>query len=1081
MLMQVPDRSVTLRKHLVRTRAVLADDRRAVSAVLLTFVLLLAVTVWMWRSTTLETAQVANERFGYKFSEAQIEIQQRLQAYEQILRGAVALFAASTEVTRDEWRAYVRTLQIEKNFLGIQGIGFSERVVADRLEVHLQKIRSEGFPDYTVRPAGARAEYAPLVYIEPFDWRNMRAFGYDMLAEPALRQTLQRARDTGAPSVSGKVKLEQETGDGVQHGFVMCLPVFGNGAATSTVEERRAALAGHVCSTFRMDDLMQGILGPETLPNIRLRIFDGAEAIPASLMYDTLDGADETVQTPSFAADQAFEFNGRTWTLRFDSLPAFDATIDLQKARSILVGGLLISALFAAVVWSLLLNRRRASELAQANSGLQTEIAERTKLEGELERAKDVAEAANQAKSDFLANVSHELRTPLTMILGPVEQLLATERPMASWRTQLDRVQRNALLLLNRVSEILDFAKAEAGKFDLCWEAVDLSKVIGTLAGDAAVVAERKGCVLTWLIDPALGSVCLDPRLFEKITMNLVNNAIKFTHTGGTIQLEATALQDGCFEFAVQDSGIGIAVDKLPLLFERFSQVDHAATRHYGGTGIGLALVKELVELMGGKAGVESEAGRGSRFFVRLPRNEDKCATPAHKVDTGGMPQTATEVALRRLRLQDDDATGEIRATEGEPRPQDTVRPRIMVVDDSPDILNYITELLGDECDIVSAADGELAWALLQRSPVEAVLSDVMMPNLDGFGLTARIKASANFSHVPVILLTARGGSDASVAGLEGGADDYIAKPFSPAELKARVRAVLRMGRMQSELRDKSRQAGMAQIATNVLHNVGNVLNSVNISAGLVSSRVRDSKARGLAKAVQLINDHAADLGDYLTRDEKGKLLPGYLNKLAAALAEEQQGVVEELELLARSVDHIKDIVATQQSHAGAASVVEAVRIQDLLEDALRMNAGSLARHQVMVVKDFADVPVLLLDKHLVLQILVNLISNAKQAMGGTIDRPHHIALRANVAELADGRRLRIDVEDDGEGIAPENLARVFTHGFTTRKNGHGFGLHSCVLAAKEMGGTLTAQSEGPGKGAVFTLELPIKTAGDRQ
>jgi two-component system sensor histidine kinase ChiS len=395
--------------------------------------------------------------------------------------------------------------------------------------------------------------------------------------------------------------------------------------------------------------------------------------------------------------------------------------------------------------------------------------------------------------------------------------------------------------------------------------------------------------------------------------------------------------------------------------------------------------------------------------------------------------------------------------------------------------LTYISELLGDECDIVSAADGELAWALLQRSPVEAVLSDVMMPNLDGFGLTARIKASANFSHVPVILLTARGGSDASVAGLEGGADDYIAKPFSPAELKSRLRAVLRMGRMQSELRDKSRQAGMAQIATNVLHNVGNVLNSVNISAGLVSSRMRDSKARGLVKAVQLINDHAADLGDYLTRDEKGKLLPGYLNKLAAALAEEQQGVVEELGLLVRSVDHIKDIVATQQSHAGAASVVEAVRIQDLLEDALRMNAEALARHQVAVVKDFADLPVLLLDKHLVLQILVNLISNAKQAMGGTIDRPHHITLRANVAELADGRRLRIDVEDDGEGIVPENLARVFTHGFTTRKNGHGFGLHSCVLAAKEMGGTLTAQSEGPGKGAVFTLELPIKTAGDWQ
>jgi signal transduction histidine kinase len=1078
MLMQTPDRSDAIRKYLIRTRAVLADDRRTLSAVLLTFALLLAVTVWMWRSTTLETEQLANERFGYKFTEAQLAIQQRLLAYEQILRGAVALFAASMEVTRDEWRAYVRTLQIEKNFLGIQGIGFSERVVADRLEAHLQKTRSEGFPDYTVRPAGARAEYAPLAYIEPFDWRNMRAFGYDMLAEPALRQTLERARDTGSPSVSGKLKLEQETGDGVQQGFVMCLPVFGNGAATSTVEERRAGLSGHVCSTFRMDDLMQGILGPETLPNIRLRIFDGAEPAPASLMYDTLEGADETLQASSFGADQAFEFDGHRWTLRFDSLPAFDATIDVQKARSVLVGGLLISALFAAVMWSLLLNRRRASELAQANSGLQTEIAERTKLEGELEHAKDVAEAANQAKSDFLANVSHELRTPLTMILGPVEQLLAAARPPVDWRTQLDRVQRNALRLLNRVSEILDFAKAEAGKFQPCWDVVDLREVIGILAGDAAVVAEHKGCVLTSHVDPALSNVCLDSRLFEKITMNLVNNAIKFTHAGGTILVEATALEGGCFEFAVQDSGIGIARDKLPLLFERFSQVDHAATRHYGGTGIGLALVKELVELMGGKAGVESELGRGSRFFVRLPRNEDKCAA---QTDVGAVPPTATASALRRLRLQVDHAIREVHPTDDQPALERAERPRIMVVDDSPDVLNYVTELLQNECDVVSAADGELAWALLQRGPVEAVLSDVMMPNLDGFGLTARIKASPNFSHVPVILLTARGGSDASVAGLEGGADDYIAKPFSPAELKARVRAALRMGRMQSELRNKSRQAGMAEIATNVLHNVGNVLNSVNISAGLVSGRMRDSKAQGLTKAVQLINDHAADLADFLTRDQKGKLLPSYLNKLAAALAEEQQGVVEELDQLAKSVDHIKDIVATQQSYAGTASIVEVVQVQDLLEDALRMNAGALARHHVTVVRQFADLPALLLDKHLVLQILVNLISNAKQALVGKIDQPHQIMLRADIAELAGGRRLRIGVEDDGEGIAPENLPRLFSHGFTTRKNGHGFGLHSCVLAAREMGGTLTAHSEGLGKGAVFTLELPIQTAGGLQ
>jgi PAS domain S-box-containing protein len=279
----------------------------------------------------------------------------------------------------------------------------------------------------------------------------------------------------------------------------------------------------------------------------------------------------------------------------------------------------------------------------------------------------------------------------------------------------------------------------------------------------------------------------------------------------------------------------------------------------------------------------------------------------------------------------------------------------------------------------------------------------------------------------------------------------------------------------QTDLVAAARQAGMAEIATNVLHNVGNVLNSVNVSAGLVNGKMRDSKARGLAKAVQLMDDHAADLGDFLTRDEKGKLLPIYLSKLVAALAAEQQSVVDELDAMTKSVDHIKDIVAAQNSYAGTANVVEAVQIRDLLEDALRINAGNLTRRHITVVKELSDVPLLPLDKPRLLQILVNLIRNAGQAMDGEIDRSHRMTVRVNLAGLADARRLQIGVEDEGEGIAPENMARIFAHGFTTRRNGHGFGLHSCILAAQAMGGTLTAHSDGAGKGATFTLELPVK------
>ncbi|MDX1366231.1 ATP-binding protein [Pseudomonas sp.] len=281
----------------------------------------------------------------------------------------------------------------------------------------------------------------------------------------------------------------------------------------------------------------------------------------------------------------------------------------------------------------------------------------------------------------------------------------------------------------------------------------------------------------------------------------------------------------------------------------------------------------------------------------------------------------------------------------------------------------------------------------------------------------------------------------------------------------------------QSELVATARQAGMAEIATNVLHNVGNVLNSVNISADLVSRRVRASKSQGLAKAVQLINQHAADLGEFISHDAKGKLLPGYLNQLVEALASEQQGIIEELEHLTRSVDHIKEIVATQQSYAGASSMLEAVRVTDLLEDALRMNAGALQRHRVRVIKAFSEVPPLLLDKHRLLLILINLISNAKQALSARDNPAHELTLSVR---LLDEGNLRICVQDNGEGIAAENLTRIFAHGFTTRKDGHGFGLHSCALAAMEMEGSLTAHSDGPGHGAVFVLELPAHAVAGR-
>ncbi|WP_207284020.1 sensor histidine kinase [Pseudomonas sp. FW300-N2F2] len=290
----------------------------------------------------------------------------------------------------------------------------------------------------------------------------------------------------------------------------------------------------------------------------------------------------------------------------------------------------------------------------------------------------------------------------------------------------------------------------------------------------------------------------------------------------------------------------------------------------------------------------------------------------------------------------------------------------------------------------------------------------------------------------------------------------------SPQQL-AKVNEELREA--QAELVTTARRAGMAEIATNVLHNVGNVLNSVNVSAQVLYEKVHTSKGPGVAKVVQLMKEHPDDLGDFISSDPKGRALPDYLDKLADALAVEQQGMIAELAQLTRRIDHIKEIVATQQSYAGNASVLEPGSLRELVEDVVRICDVSLARHHISLIKEFSDIPQMPLDKHRVLQILVNLINNAKQALDAGVNRPPRIILRLKVVD--DGR-VRVEVEDNGEGIAQDNLARVFEHGFTTRVDGHGFGLHSCILAAHEMGGDLTAQSAGPGRGALFILELPL-------
>jgi PAS domain S-box-containing protein len=292
-------------------------------------------------------------------------------------------------------------------------------------------------------------------------------------------------------------------------------------------------------------------------------------------------------------------------------------------------------------------------------------------------------------------------------------------------------------------------------------------------------------------------------------------------------------------------------------------------------------------------------------------------------------------------------------------------------------------------------------------------------------------------------------------------------------DIAARKAAELALAQANARLQDLSRQAGMAEIATNVLHNVGNVLNSVNVSTSVIGTKINKLPIANLGRVCALLEEHSADLGEYLTSDAKGKVIPSYLRILGNQAAEDKESLLAELNSLVKNVDHIKAIVAKQQSYAHVAGIIEKNSATDLIEDALRLSTVVDGGHEVGIVRDFAVVPEIHTDKHKVVQILVNLINNSKQACVAAERGDCTITIR--VREQAE--QVVIAVIDNGVGIASENLVKIFQHGFTTRESGNGFGLHDCSLTAKDLGGSLQGHSDGAGLGATFTLVLPVTDA----
>jgi signal transduction histidine kinase/DNA-binding response OmpR family regulator len=421
--------------------------------------------------------------------------------------------------------------------------------------------------------------------------------------------------------------------------------------------------------------------------------------------------------------------------------------------------------------------------------------------EEERRRAEALAQV-DEAKTAFFSNVSHEFRTPLTLMLGPLEDELAEHvRPLPrARRERIETAHRNGLRLLKLVNVLLDFARIESGRVRARFEATNLSALTAELASSFQSAMERGG--LSFIVDcpPLPELIYVDRDMWEKIVLNLLSNAFKHTFHGHVaVRL---AWVDGAAELSVEDSGVGIAAEELPQLFRRFHRVKGAPSRTHEGTGIGLSLVQELVQSHGGGIRVESEPLKGSRFVVSLKAGvahlpPEQVSAAASLPARGPAAAAYVEEALHWLAAPDaaaatiDDTGAPARARTNEPRP------RVLWADDNADMRAYVARLLGELYDVQAVADGEAALAAARAAPPDLVLSDVMMPKLDGFALLKALRADERTQRIPVILLSARAGEEAAVEGLDAGADDYLVKPFAARELMARVGTHLQMARQR--------------------------------------------------------------------------------------------------------------------------------------------------------------------------------------------------------------------------------------------------------------------------------------------
>ena len=680
---------------------------------------------------------------------------------------------------------------------------------------------------------------------------------------------------------------------------------------------------------------------------------------------------------------------------------------------------------------------------------------QRTK--GSLEAAVDKLKEMDRLKSEFFSNITHELRTPLTMILSPVESLLDGEMGdfSASQRAYLRPIRRNALKLLKLINDMLDLARIEERFMRIRVQRTDLTELLTEIVEHAGPLAARKDIALVLDIRSTRDDLHLDLEKVERAVINLISNALKFTEQDGEVTLFLEADGDEV-TVGVQDSGVGIPAEKQDQIFERFSQADGTVTRRYGGTGIGLALSRELVELHDGRLNVDSAEGKGSLFTITFKAGEahlrpevldrrqarDSSEAARRADDLGPQEWTRQLLEQRDYRFLDIEEVTERRlATREEAASRAT---KVLVVEDNLEVLRFIHMQLRDEHAVYLGRDGVHGLELALRERPDVIVTDYMMPKMDGLSMLRELRKNKTTADTPVIMLTAKSRVEDRSEAREAGADIYLSKPFSPKELRSAIRGLLERQGRQADVFMREHVRNLEVISAGLAHEIHNPLSYVKNAFVVISEKV-ESVSSMLERQDMEPSERVEKIQKSLVR----------MNRMR--------------EIARRGIERIEQVVKLVRRYAREGYPEEPTPM--VLDAAVRdvgelITAGGDKDVEVTMNLQAGEAAVICVPEEMH-QVIRNLWQNAIEAVA------HDGQVR--VSTRCDNGVAVFEVADNGHGIPRENLPRIFTPFFTSKEPGKGLGLGLAISqhVVTRAGGSIAVESM-EGKGTTFRVQLPV-------